>query len=242
MSSNLHPVCLITGGSSGVGLATALRFSAAGYRVFVCGRDETRLQAAVAKVRSKLPAEATSDSVGSLALDLSQASSPQALCDKVMQKMGRIDVLVNNAAAAPLAAIDEMTDADIDSTIDLNIGGVYRMTRAVWSVMKGQGSGVIINISSRAAVDPFPGFSLYGATKAWIELFTLAMAREGRESGIRAYCVRPGAIETPMLRGLFADFPAEQAVAPDEVAQLIRDICQPGFECSSGQVVEISRQ
>ena len=225
-----------------MGLATALRFSSAGYRVLVCGRDKARLEAAVSQIRGELAAGAERTAVDSIALDLTQSQSPEKLCETVVQRMGRIDVLVNNAAAAPLAPIDEMSDTDIDLTIDLNIGAVYKLTRAVWPVMKGQGSGIVINLSSRAAVDPFPGFSLYGATKAWIELFTLAVAREGRESGIRAFCVRPGAIETPMLRVLFSDFPAERTVAPDDVARLIWSICQPDFQHSSGQVVDISRQ
>ena len=201
-----------------------------------------RLETAVSQIRDGLASGSERSAVDSIALDLAQSQSPEKLCDTVVQRLGRIDVLVNNAAVAPLAPIDEMSDTDIDSTIDLNIGAVYKLTRAVWPVMKGQGTGIVINLSSRAAVDPFPGFSMYGATKAWIELFTLALAREGHKSGIRAFCVRPGAIETPMLRGLFADFPAEQAVAPEDVARLIWSVCQPDFQYSSGQVVEISRQ
>ncbi len=219
-----------------------MRFTSAGYRVFICGRDTGRLQEAVGQIRDRLAAGIDYSAVDSIALDLVNSRSPKLLCDAVIQRMGRIDILVNNAAMAALAPIDEMTDSAIDSTVDLNIGGVYRLTRAVWPVMKEQGSAIIINISSRAAIDPFPGFSLYGATKAWIELFTLALAREGRESGIRAFCIRPGAIETPMLRSLFPDFPADQAVAPEDIAHLIWSICQPGFQYSSGQVVDISRQ
>jgi NAD(P)-dependent dehydrogenase (short-subunit alcohol dehydrogenase family) len=221
-----------------VGLATAIRFSTAGFRVFVCGRDKDRLEAAV----SHIAAATIRENVGSLALDLADRQSAERLCRCVTERFGRIDVLVNNAATAPLAAIDELPDAVIEATIGLNIAAVYRLTRAVWPVMKGQGSGIIVNISSRAAVDPFPGFSLYGSSKAFVELFTLALAREGRPSGILAYCIRPGAIETPMLRGLFADFPADQAVAAEDVARLIHDVCQPGFRYSSGQVIDISRQ
>ena len=73
--------------------------------------------------------------------------------------------------------------------------------------MRRQSGGTIVNISSMAAVDPFPGFSVYGATKAWVELFTKAIAEEGRADGILAFSLRLGAVETPMLRGLFPDFP-----------------------------------
>lgn len=238
MSSSTSPVCLITGGSSGVGLATAARFARGGWRILICGRDATRLETA----RQGILRAVELGDVRTAVADLADPQAPLRLAETVIRQLGRVDVLVNNAAMAPLAPIDEIADAQIQQTIDLNVRGVYLMTRAVWPAMKEQGSGVVINISSTAAIDPFPGFSLYGATKAWIELFTLAIAREGRASGIRAYCVRPGAVETPMLRELFSDFPEEQAVAPEDVAEIIWTACQPGMRHSSGQVFGLTRQ
>ncbi len=238
MKTSESPVCLITGGSSGVGLATAIRFARGGYRILICGRDADRLE----RARTTILRAVELGDVRTATADLGDAATPRRLVETVLRKPGRVDVLVNNAAAAPLAPLDEITDEAIEQTINLNIRGVYLMTRAVWPTMKGQGSGVVVNVSSMAAVDPFPGFSLYGATKAWIESFTLALAREGRASGIRAYCVRPGAIETPMLRNLFADFPAEQTVAPDDVAEVIWTACQAGLKHSSGQVLGVTRQ
>ena len=79
---------------------------------------------------------------------------------------------------------------------------------------RAQSGGTIVNISSLAAVDPFPGFSLYGASKAWVELFTRATADEGRGIGIRAFAVRLGAVDTPLLRGLFPEFPARKRAVP----------------------------
>ena len=231
-------VCVISGGSSGVGLATAIRFANQGGRVVVCGRDENRLQAAA----QQIAAGSSEDHVLTVVADLSSSAEADRFVQSAMDRFSRVDVLVNNAAMAPLAPIDEMTDDTIDACIDLNIRGVYYATRAAWRVMKEQGSGIVVNVSSQAAVDPFPGFSLYGSTKAWIELFTVALANEGRDFGIRSYGVRPGAIETPMLRGLFADFPAEQCVSPDDVAAAIETVCGPGLLYSSGQIIKVSRQ
>ncbi len=238
MNKSSLPVCLITGGSSGVGLATARRFRQSGYRILICGRTAQRLESA----RAELAGPDHPDSVATVVADLADASAPSAVVAEAMRQFGRIDVLVNNAARAPLGAVDAISDDEIRDTVDLNIRGVYLMTRATWGIMKEQGSGLIVNVSSQAALDPFPGLSLYGSTKAWIELLTLALAREGGEFGIRVYGVRPGAIETAMLRGLFADFPADQAVSPAEVADVIWLVCQDEMKNSSGQIVGVSRQ
>ena len=236
--SEYPEVCLISGGSSGIGLATALKFVECGSKVAICSRDPEKLTDA----HDQLVASSSDEQVLALDADLTITSDAERFVAEAISKFGRVDLLVNNAAMAPLAAIDEMQDEIIDQCIDLNIRGVYVATRAAWKQMKEQKSGLIVNISSQAAVDPFPGVSLYGATKAWVELLTVALAGEGREHGIRSYCIRPGAVETPMLRGLFADFPAEQCVSPDEIADAIMAVCGPAFSNSSGQVVKVSRQ
>ena len=236
--SEFPKVCAISGGTSGVGLATALRFVRHGCQVAICGRDVDRLKAA----EQQLVAASSADHVLAINADLSKSDDAQRFVRETINRFGQVDLLVNNAAMAPLAPLDEMDDASIDACIDLNVRGVYYATRTAWSQMKQQGGGVIVNISSQAAIDPFPGFSLYGSTKAWIELLTVALAGEGREHGIRAYGIRPGAIETPMLRGLFEDFPAEQCVAPEEIADAIFALCGDAFANGSGQIVKVSRQ
>ena len=107
--------------------------------------------------------------------------------------------------------------------------------------MRKQHSGVIVNVSSLAAADPFPGFSVYGGCKAWVETFTRAIAAEGREFGLRAFSVRPGAVETPMLRGVFPDFPRDQTLAPEDVAELIFSLTLPGLQYSSGEAIVIKK-
>ena len=230
--------CVITGGTSGVGLATAIQFAKRGDNVAICGRDQARLDTA----RAKIEAESTGVNILTFETDLTQSHSGAGFIEYCATEFSSLDVLVNNASFAPCAPIDEMADDVIDACININVRSIYSATRAAWKWMKSQQSGIIINLSSTAAVDPFPGFSLYGSTKAWIELFTVAIANEGREHNIRSYCIRPGAVETPMLRGLFADFPAEQCVSPEAVARLIDLTCHPGLSYSSGQTIKVSLQ
>lgn len=236
--SSPTPVCLITGGSSGIGLATARRFACGGHHVVICGRDWQRLQTA----RKSITAQAPAAEVEAVVADLGDPAAPDRVARHCQQTLGRVDVLVNNAAIASVAPVDQISDELIDQMIDVNVRGVYRMTRAVWPTMQQQQHGVIVNISSLAALDPFPGFSLYGATKAWLELLTSALAGEGREHGIRVYGVRPGVVETPLLRGLFPEFPAEQTVSAEHVADMVWLVCQNEMVHSSGQIIQLTRQ
>ena len=235
------PVCLVTGGTDGVGLATARHFAAAGYRIAACGRDQQRLASA--------QAEFEKGDVDCLFVqaDLSDTKQAIGLGEKAIEKFGRVDVLVNCAAAAPLAAFDEVTEETFENAINLNVRSVFYLTQTIWRKMKQQesgeqGRGVVINISSLAAVDPFPGFSVYGSTKAWIDLMTLALSAEGKDHDIRVYSIRPGAVETKLLRGLFPDFPADQCVQPSDVAQLaLKMVTKPdGYE--SGKAYNVTNQ
>ncbi len=232
-------VCAVTGGSRGIGLATAIRFAGEGYHVSICGRDPVRLADAQQLIAAAQPGQV---SVSMHQVDLTDSQAAQTFIAQTLHEFSAIDVLVNNAATATLSHLDEMSDADFEAAVNLNIRGLFYVTRSAWRAMKSQGSGTIVNISSQAAVDPFPGFSVYGSTKAWLELFSQALAGEGRAHGIRTYCVRPGAVETPMLRALFPDFPADQTVSAAEVAETVWAVCQVGFANSSGQVVSVSRQ
>ena len=237
--SEIAPVCLVTGGSSGIGLATAKRFAREGYRVAICGRSKEKLRAAVDQIQAA--SDGNSDFL-SLAADLSQPGQAQQMGQTVLDQFGRIDVLVNNAGLAPLAAIEDITEAQFESTLNVNLRSVFYLTQLVWRSMAGQGGGVIVNISSLAAVDPFLGFSLYGASKAWLDLLTQALAAEGEPRGIRICSIRPGAVETPLLRGLFPDFPADQCVSPSRIAEVAWGCVHDPQQYPSGQAFPVTDQ
>ena len=133
-----------------------------------------------------------------------------------------------------------MRDEDFDTLYRMNIESVFHLTRAAWPLLKKQG-GTIINVSSQAAVDPFPGFAAYGASKAWVNAFTRACATEGKPDGIKVFGVAPGAVETDMLRGLFPDFPKDQTVTPDHVAAMIEWLLDERCRYSTGQIVDVRK-
>lgn len=233
-----RPTCLVTGGSSGIGLATAILFSQQGYDISICGRGQAKLKKAKRLIR------AANGEIECLTIkaDLIDIRQSEMVAEQTVESFGRIDVLVNNAAVSPLAPFEEITREMFESTINTNIRSLFYLTQQAWKKMKQQESGVIVNISSLSAVDPFPGFSLYGACKAWLDLLTHALAAEGSDQGIRVCSIRPGAVETPMLRRLFPEFPADQCVQPADVAQAVWQCVNDAQNYPSGQAFTIAKQ
>jgi NAD(P)-dependent dehydrogenase (short-subunit alcohol dehydrogenase family) len=174
-------------------------------------------------------------------LDLSESKAGTELIGAALARYSRIDLLVNNAGFAPRAFLESFDERCFEQALAINCRAVYATTRAAWPALVRQCGGLIVNISSMAAVDPFPGFAVYGACKAWVNLFTKAIASEGRPHGIRAYAVMLGAVDTPMLRGLFPDFPAERALMPDEAAEAIVRLLDPGRAPPSGEAIVLKK-
>ena len=227
-------VCIVTGGSNGIGLATAKRFASEGYRLAICGRRQEKLDAALALLESTSSAIAVCGDIGNQKVQ-------QQLIEQTLEKFGRIDVLVNNAGSAPLATIENIDAESFNEVFQTNIQAAFALSQSAWKHMASSGGGSIVNISSMAAIDPFPGFSIYGASKAWLELFTKAIAAEGEEHSIRVCCVRPGAVETDLLRGLFPDYPADQCVSPEEIADKVWSCVADPETHPSGEAFTVSR-
>lgn len=227
--------CMITGASRGIGLATALRFAQAGDNVVALARGQTDLEKAAQRI------EAAGGVCYALAADVARGDDVRRAIQAAVQRFSRIDVLVNNAGVAALATVDKLDPAEFDRTYAVNMAAIFHATRAVWPLMKAQGGGVIINISSLAAVDPFPGFAVYGASKAWVNLFSQATADEGKPFGIRVFSVAPGAVETRLMRASFPDFPAAKTLDPEEVAAVIVSLCDPALAPCAGQTIFVRK-
>ena len=237
---------MVTGGSSGIGLAVSRRFAAEGYQLAICGRDEKKLAEAVQLIDQVSLDAGHANKAFQMKADLVDVEQASSFATATLDRFGRVDVLVNNAALAPLAEFDVISPESFEATTNVNIRSVFYLTQLIWKSMKQRPDrervANIVNVSSLSAIDPFPGFSLYGASKAWIDLLTEALATEGEGQGIRVCSVRPGAVETPLLRGLFPDFPPEQCVSPDAVAEKIWSCVAEPQKFPSGGHFEITAQ
>ena len=234
-----QPVCIITGGSSGIGLATARKFFNAGYRISICGRSQERLDEA-AKLISASDDLVDNKRLLTVATDLDDTAQAKTFVQKSLEYFGRIDVLVNNAGVAPLSPFGAITEDSFEQLININVRSGFYLTQLAWNTMVKQGGGTIVNISSLSAIDPFVGFSTYGASKAWLDLMTHSLAQEGKDLNIRVCSVRPGAVETPLLRGLFPDFPSEQCVSAEAVAEMVWGCVDSPTDYPSGSAFPIT--
>lgn len=225
---------VVTGAGRGIGRAVCERFAALGARVAALSRSDGPLRETESFVK-----EAGADCLA-VVCDVSDQSQVSAAIDRVTEAFGAIDIVVNNAGAATLAPIEELSADAFDETFAANVRSAYLVTRAAWPALKKSG-GVVVNLSSLASVDPFPGFAAYGAAKAWINLWTKALAEEGRPHGVRVFAVAPGAVETGMLRGAFPEFPAEKTLAPGDVAATIGMLAEESARHASGNTIFVRR-
>jgi NAD(P)-dependent dehydrogenase (short-subunit alcohol dehydrogenase family) len=210
------PVAIVTGAGTGIGRATCLMLAEQGYALTLVGRREHKLEAVSDEIDQQTQV---------IAADLLEPSAASAIVSTAADRWGRIDCLVNNAGAVELAPIDQTADDLLQRTFEVNTFSPARLIAAAWPIFVGQERGCVINVSSMATADPFPGLSVYAAAKSALESLTRSIVNEGRELGITAYTIAPGAVETPMLRSLWNedDLPPSQAAAPDEIAQAIVD-------------------
>lgn len=228
-------VVVVTGGGRGIGRAICQRFASAGAQVVAASRSKGDLE------ETRRFVEEAGGRCHIQVTDLCATEEIDSLVEGTVSRFGRIDVLVNNAGVGPVAEIEELDPSLFETLMAVNVNAVYYACRVVWPVMRRQGGGVIINISSAASVDPFPGFGAYGAAKAWVSAWTRGLADEGRAVGIRVFTVAPGAVETKMLRSAFPDFPADQTLQPADVADLVVVLARPECRYATGQTVFIKK-
>lgn len=217
---NNGKVALITGGSSGIGLAIAEKFVREGITTVIVGRDKKKLKNACSKM-------------GSLShfmvCDLSDLDSIPGLVQSAVDIFGRIDILVNNAGINLKKSISEVTDEDYQRVILTNQTSTFCLTRNVAGFMKEQENGSVLNISSMAAQYGIPYVVAYTASKSAIEGMTRAMAVELACDGIRVNCIAPGFIKTNMSSGaldrdqerkkkVLSRTPMERLGRPEEIA------------------------
>lgn len=231
---NQH-VVVVTGGGRGIGRAACRRFAAAGAVCVAASRNVEEL------AETKRLIESEGGQCHVQPTDVVKAEDAQTLIDVAADKFGRIDVIVNAAGVAPMVPVEELDAKVFDTILAVNVRGIFNVCRAAWPVLKRQGGGVFINVSSIAATSPFPGLEAYGASKAWVNAWTSSIAASGRPLGIRAYAIGPGAVNTRMLRDIFPDYPEDQMLSPEEVADTIFTLADEPLRFATGQVVYIRK-
>jgi NAD(P)-dependent dehydrogenase (short-subunit alcohol dehydrogenase family) len=178
-----RPVALVTGASSGIGQAAALALAGAGFEVVGTSRNTSRLS--------------PGQGVTYLDLDVTSDESVSSVVEQVIDRFGRLDVLVNNAGTGAAGAAEESSVAQTQRIFNVNVFGVIRMTKAVLPHMRGQGRGRIINISSVLGLVPGPYMAAYVATKHAVEGYSESLDHEVREHGVRVLLVEPFNTNTP---------------------------------------------
>ncbi|SFF47711.1 SDR family NAD(P)-dependent oxidoreductase [Thermoflexibacter ruber] len=182
-------IAIVTGGGSGIGLAIAQKFVANQIFTIIIGRDKEKLEKAQASLGELCAA---------ISFDLNDLSQIPALVESIAQQYGKIDILVNNAGINMKKELTEVSDEDFQRILHTNVSSVFAMSREVVKQMLKQKSGVIIHISSMAAMYGLPKVIAYTASKSAIEGMTKAMASELSPLGIRVNAIAPGFIATDM--------------------------------------------
>jgi 3-oxoacyl-[acyl-carrier protein] reductase len=185
-------VAIVTGGAKGIGFATAKRFAQEGAKVMIADVNPDAVKAAVDLIPGS----------EAYVVNVTDRASIEAAVDQIMQRHGRIDILINNAGITQDARLVKMTEAQFDTVIDVNLKGVFNCTQLVVPHMLEAGKGAVVNASSVVGIYGNFGQTNYCATKFGVIGFTKTWARELGPKGIRVNAVCPGFIATEMLKAM----------------------------------------
>lgn len=206
-------LAIVTGASRGIGYAVATELGRRGYRLALLARRKPPLEEAAQRLAS------SGAVVDTYPCDVQDAAQVRATFKQILDRAGRVDVLVNNAGVGTFAPVHQISDADWDSTLNTNLRGVFYCSKAVIPRMIEQRLGHIINISSLAGKNPLPGGSAYCASKWGLMGLTYSMAEDLREYGIRVSVVCPGSVQTEFSPHRGKD--AARMLQPTDVARVV---------------------
>jgi len=215
MESLSGKVALVTGGSRGIGLAVARALVDDGVKVVVTGRQSTHLSAALKLVEKSAPG-----ALETIEADVRQYDDVRRAVAAARSRFGGLDILVNNAGVGIFVDVAEMSPAQWSEIIDTNLTGVFFACRAAIPEMRQRGGGFIINISSLAGKNAFPGAAAYCASKSGLNAFSEALMQELRYDNIRVSYVMPGSVATGFSGGDESKG-ADWKVSPAEVAEVV---------------------
>jgi NAD(P)-dependent dehydrogenase (short-subunit alcohol dehydrogenase family) len=233
-------VAVVTGGNSGIGLATAKLFHAEGAKIAIAGRDQKTLDAALKEIGGDTLA---------VRADVAKLADIDALYEAVNKKFGKIDIIFANAGIAKFAPLEQGSEELFDQQFDVNVKGLYFTVQKALPLLN-NGASIILS-SSVAGVKGAALATIYGATKAAVRSFARTMTTELIGRGIRVNVVSPGPIETPIFgrtglpkeaidewaREILATVPMKRFGQPDEVARAVSFLASPESSYISGQEI-----
>lgn len=222
-------VALITGGTSGIGLSTASILLESGAKVALIGRQTEKGQAALSQFAEY------GDKVCFVQGDISKTGECQKVIEQTVAQLGRLDIVINSAGTYMEKAISDVTEEDFDQMMNSNLKGTYFICKYALPYLRQGGGGAIVNISSDAGINGNCLCTTYCASKGAVTVFTKALALESIHDGIRANCVCPGDVDTPMveeqlmyvenkeqyLRDMASIYPIGRIAKPEEIAKVI---------------------
>ena len=233
-------VVIISGATSGIGLATLQGLCEDGYTVVGFGRSAEKIAAVLPGLREQFG----SDAVELHALDVRDVEAVQAFVSDVHARHHRIDGLVNAAGVMRVERSHTVSEASFDLQVDTLLKGTFFLTTAVLPFMIEQDGGLIINIGSLSGLRAAPKMAVYGAAKAAINNLTQSLAAEYADNGIRAICINPGVVDTPLMDTLLLAtiqkrVPLKRLASPQEIAYLVRFLFSSDASYVTGAAVTI---
>jgi len=202
------PAALITGGSSGIGLAIARMLRHEGYDLTISARNEERLAAAAEEL-----------SAHTVTANVALEEDCVRLVHEHLERFGSIDVLVNSAGVGVGGNVEQLTTKKWDLQLDVNLRGAFVVTRESIPKLK-ESRGLVVNLASIAGTIPTPGLAAYGASKAALISLTKSLNRELENDGVRLCALCPGFVDTPMAS--WTGMSAEEMIHPDDCAEVVR--------------------
>ncbi len=236
-------VAIITGGSRGIGFATAEKFIQEGAAVIITASSKATAQKAVDSLKEKYPAA----KVSGISPELSNLESVRETFAQVVNEFGRIDILVNNAGVSESTPLLSYTEETFDQVMDLNVKGVFNASRVAAEYMERQGGGIILNTSSMVSIYGQPSGFAYPASKFAVNGMTLSLARELGPKGIRVNAVAPGITETDMMKAvpkeviepMIKQIPLRRMGQPEDIANAFAFLASSEASYITGVVLSV---
>lgn len=238
-----NKVAVITGGSRGIGFATADKFLQEGAAVIITASSPATAGRAAETLKEKHPESV----VAGISPDLSSLDSVREAFQEIIRQYGSIDILVNNAGVSDSVPFTEYTEENFDRVMNLNVKGVFNASRAVVDHMAERGKGVILSTSSMVSIYGQPGGVAYPASKFAVNGFTISLARELGPKGIRVNAVAPGITETDMMKAvpkevidpLIAQIPLRRLGQPEDIASAFAFLASDEASYITGVILSV---